>query len=98
MPVAMVISWPGSAVAAPAPGLIASSCRQEEYYWRNPKAYPQHPPTLLVQPVTDCNADTDAARFYHEAMLRHGGNSAYGSRTRALCSAPEDGSAAGIRV
>ena len=80
----MVISWPGSAVAAPAPGLIASSCRQEEYYWRNPKAYPQHPPTLLVQPVTDCNADTDAARFYHEAMLRHGGNSAYGSRTRAL--------------
>ena len=43
-------------------------------------------------------ADTDAARFYHEAMRRHGGNSAYGSRTRALCSAPEDGSAAGIRV
>ena len=85
---------PGSAVAAPAPGLSDSSCRQEEYYWRNPKAYPQHPPTLLVQPVTDCNADTDAARFYHEAMLRHGGNSAYGSRTRALCSAPEDGSAA----
>ena len=83
---------------SPAPGLSDSCCGQEEYYWRNPKAYPQHPPTLLVQPVTDCNADTDAARFYHEAMRMHGGNSAYGSRTRALCSAPEDGITAGIRV
>ena len=48
----------------------------EDYYWRNPHAYPDHPPTLLVQPVTDCNADRDAARFYHQTMLHHGGSSA----------------------
>ena len=29
--------------------------------------YPTHPPTLLVQPLSDNNADVDVARFYHQA-------------------------------
>ena len=29
-----------------------------------------HPPTLLVQPVADNNADVDAARFYHQVSQR----------------------------
>jgi hypothetical protein len=45
--------------------------------WRNPNEYPRHPPTLLVQPVEDNNADVDAARFYHQTMLDNGGTSAY---------------------
>ena len=33
--------------------------------------------TVSVQPVSDCNADRDAARYYHQTMLNHGGISAY---------------------
>lgn len=40
--------------------------------------YPTHPPTLLVQPLSDNNADVDAARFYHQAMVAaHGGTSVH---------------------
>ena len=61
-------------------GPTPSCCPQgltEDYYWFNPHEYPNHPPTLLVQPVTDCNADITAARFYHQTMLDHGANSAW---------------------
>eukprot|EP01047_Picozoa_sp_COSAG01_P032036 COSAG01_NODE_2299_length_7961_cov_97.150979_5_plen_123_part_00 len=63
-------------------GPTPSCCPQhltEEYFWRNPDLYSHHPPTLVVQPVTDCNADIDAARFYHETMLRHNASSAFAS-------------------
>lgn len=59
---------------------VGGCCPQnltEDYYWRNPHKYPEHPPTLLVQPRTDNNADVDAARFYHQAMANHGGTSTY---------------------
>ena len=32
---------------------------------------------VCVFQVEDCNADWDAARFYHQTMLNHGGNSAW---------------------
>jgi hypothetical protein len=63
-------------------GPTPSCCPQhltEEYYWRNPHLYSHHPPTLVVQTVSDCNADIDAARFYHETMLRHNASSAFAS-------------------
>lgn len=48
----------------------------EQYYKEHPEAYPQHPPTALIQHTTvDENADGCAARNYHAEMLKHGGDS-----------------------
>ena len=44
----------------------------EAHYWRNPHEYPRHPPTLLVQSELDNDADWDAARYYHEALVANG--------------------------
>jgi hypothetical protein len=49
----------------------------EDYYWYNPQEYPHHPPTLLVQARKDRNADTEAARYYHETMLAHAAGSTH---------------------
>ena len=43
----------------------------EDFYYRHPTEYPRHPPTLLVQSVIDEDADSDAARFYHAAMVKN---------------------------
>lgn len=72
--------WSTCTAAKKPYGLRFGCCPEgltEDYYWRHPQAYPGHPPTLLVQAVKDENADTDAARFYHQAMLAHAGNSTH---------------------
>jgi hypothetical protein len=70
-------SGPGGASNGSRVGGCCPQNLTEDYYWRHPHEYPQHPPTLRVQPVTDNNADIDAARFYHQAMVDHGGTSTY---------------------
>jgi predicted esterase len=44
----------------------------ERYFYLHPEEYHSHPPTLLVQSQADCNSDTDAALYYHQAMTDHG--------------------------
>ena len=48
----------------------------EDFYAAHPEAYKQHPPTFLVQNTAiDENADTCAAKNYHQSMVENGGKS-----------------------
>ena len=48
----------------------------EQAFADDPALYAKHPPSFLVQHTTlDVNADTCAAKMYHEAMTMHGADS-----------------------
>ena len=61
-------------------GVYCSQCCPagftEPFYAAHPEAYARHPPVFLAQTSTvDAHADLCAARNYHDALTKHGGNS-----------------------